>query len=458
MESRKYKLVRIGRFPFMNDLVWGKDAVPVYRIKALRDIPKHGVKKGDLGGYVTGKFNLSQEGNCWIEKNAQALGNVIVSNDACLSGYASVMSDSERWSIEVTGAARIRENAKVSFDENFASGNANRHMVITGNAVIGGKAKVLNTGLIEGDVDIYDNASILGAHIISGKTNIFGSATVEIDATVAGETRIGDNAIIEYKATVYDSRLYEGAQVYAETMVKNQVLGVQNHKLPAPVKKFKKERNPFIKELEEYEGNLEKRLAEERKLAAERVAAGKKLTVGSRVALAKDGSFASVSEVGSKDAERQAAVADALLLLKEVNAKNEAYETDIVKIIKYPVMVDKGYATTAEFHMALGRANRMALNPAHAGFVGAVNAAEKAFLAAESYALKMAATALTDIEKKKLSKANDLLTLASDEAATDHEKKVAFVQAFKQLEGVLAVPEVAVDTFRIKIGLKELKA
>jgi hypothetical protein len=35
-----------------------------YRLKALKNFLD--VKRGDLGGYVEGYYNLSQSGDCWI--------------------------------------------------------------------------------------------------------------------------------------------------------------------------------------------------------------------------------------------------------------------------------------------------------------------------------------------------------------------------------------------------------
>lgn len=37
---------------------------PLYHIRALKDFSD--VKKGDLGGYVEGYHNLTQEGDAWI--------------------------------------------------------------------------------------------------------------------------------------------------------------------------------------------------------------------------------------------------------------------------------------------------------------------------------------------------------------------------------------------------------
>ena len=46
----------------------------LYRIRALRDLPWHGVTAGDLGGYVEGVDNLS--GDAWVSGDAMVSGPV----------------------------------------------------------------------------------------------------------------------------------------------------------------------------------------------------------------------------------------------------------------------------------------------------------------------------------------------------------------------------------------------
>jgi hypothetical protein len=45
-----------------------------------------------------------------------------------------------------------------------------------------------------------------------------------------------------------------------------------------------------------------------------------------------------------------------------------------------------------------------------------------------------------------------------DVAATENEKINAFKQGFKQLEGIIIVPEQAVTALRVKAGIAELEA
>jgi len=66
-----------------------------FRIKALVNIERYGVKAGDLGGWVEKEDNLSQSGNAWVSGNAEVSGNAWVSGDAVVSGNAKVSGDAD---------------------------------------------------------------------------------------------------------------------------------------------------------------------------------------------------------------------------------------------------------------------------------------------------------------------------------------------------------------------------
>ena len=66
--------------------------VKVFRIKALKSFGN--VKKGDLGGFVEGYHNLSQDGNCWIYGGSICCNNAKVSDNAKLKGFSTMIDDS----------------------------------------------------------------------------------------------------------------------------------------------------------------------------------------------------------------------------------------------------------------------------------------------------------------------------------------------------------------------------
>ena len=56
--------------------------VVLYQIRATRDIKRFGVKKGDLGGWISARKRLDQDGDAWVSGDARVYG------DAWVSGYA----------------------------------------------------------------------------------------------------------------------------------------------------------------------------------------------------------------------------------------------------------------------------------------------------------------------------------------------------------------------------------
>ena len=108
------------------------DGTVLHRIRALRDIPRFGVKAGELGGFVEGENNLSQD--AWV------------SGDAEVSGYAKVYGNAK-----VYGDARVSGNAAVS-----------GYAEVYGNARVYGDAWVYGKAWVYGNAEIYGDAEVSG--------------------------------------------------------------------------------------------------------------------------------------------------------------------------------------------------------------------------------------------------------------------------------------------------------
>lgn len=77
----------------------------LYQIQAVRDFTTsagNAVKKGDLGGFVSGEHNLCHEGNCWVANNAK------VKDQACVYENAYISDN-----VEICGDVQIYGNAKI---------------------------------------------------------------------------------------------------------------------------------------------------------------------------------------------------------------------------------------------------------------------------------------------------------------------------------------------------------
>lgn len=391
--DKKYKLVSTNDQSLPKDL----DIINVgefYRIEALRDIPEHGVKKGDLGGRVSIATKLSHNGSCWIGYEAEVFGEVSIEDNAYIGDKASVQGFGNRF--------RIRDNVRITGNAVVKSGFRNfpvsitiHHTNITDNVHIYGNAFLHNVRTISGDVKIYDNVKIFGAKEIYDTTEIFGDAYIGIATNIIGHSRIHGNARIEDNAIIRDSDISGNIIIPKYESIGRMVLNDQKQIEKGAVKEI--EATPEKSRLLKFHADIVNRIT--------------------------------------------------------------SYETDIVKVIKYPTMTDRSVPSTLQMAIALTAVERLIKEEGcdDAELADALQELEAKFLIAESNALKVASSALSESELKKVEKAKDLMEIASNEASSENEKKQSFKQAFKQLEGVIVVPEIAVDTFRVKIGLKELE-
>ena len=79
METKKYELT--------NESITLDNGTKLYHIRALRDFGN--VKAGEIGGYVQGENNLSQEGDAWVYGDARVSGDAEVktNDDLCVFTY-----------------------------------------------------------------------------------------------------------------------------------------------------------------------------------------------------------------------------------------------------------------------------------------------------------------------------------------------------------------------------------
>lgn len=189
-----------------------------YRIRALKDLPSHGVKKGDLGGWIESDKNLSQEGDCWVDGNAAVLDN------AC-----------------------VKDNALVT-DEAYIADNA----IVQDNAVVSNGAEVINSATVKGNALVKGHSTVAKQAIVSEAAAVVGYATVTDfahvcgEACVRGESYIEDSAIVE--GIVNSSHVGGEVKILPGVYINNAVICgkdiVISHNddilvLPAPLMPFK---------------------------------------------------------------------------------------------------------------------------------------------------------------------------------------------------------------------------
>ena len=127
------------------------------------------------------------------------------------------------------------------------------------------------------------------------------------------------------------------------------------------------------------------------------------------------------------------------------------YELDVAKLLDFPLMTDMREPLTAEFHRARSRADL--LRPASAeDLVGdrdaqldyrdAVHDYVTAFDVAEAEAVRRRRSDFSVEAQERLERAQRLLRVASDGAATVDERRNAYSKAQRELDGLIVLPAV----------------
>jgi hypothetical protein len=132
-----------------------------------------------------------------------------------------------------------------------------------------------------------------------------------------------------------------------------------------------------------------------------------------------------------------------------IDARWFDYEIDIAKLLDFPLMTDMRDPLTITFHRAKQRADL--LRPerpddlvgdrsAQLEYRDAVHEYISAFEIAEAEAIRRRRSDFSEDDQQRLARAQHLLHLAQDEAATPEERQNAYARARKELDGLIVLP------------------
>lgn len=167
--------------------------VTLYRIRATRDIKDHGVRKGDLGGWIEKEENMPGY-NSWIADEAKVFGNAKIKRNALVSGNSIVCG----WAI-------IDENAKIC--ENSMVYHSAR---VSGNAVISGEAKVKEKATVRGNAKVYGKSKIDDNALVDDNTEIFGNAWIFGYSKITESSKVFEDAEVKELSLVYGNAKVSG--------------------------------------------------------------------------------------------------------------------------------------------------------------------------------------------------------------------------------------------------------
>ncbi|MGV9800121.1 hypothetical protein ACWDTP_18940 [Mycobacterium sp. NPDC003449] len=123
------------------------------------------------------------------------------------------------------------------------------------------------------------------------------------------------------------------------------------------------------------------------------------------------------------------------------------YEMDIAKLLDFPLMTDMRDPLTIAFHKARGRADLLRPDPGadpdrntRLEYRDAVHDYVTAFDIAEAEAVRRRRSDFSAEAQERLARAQQLLRLASDDAATPQERQNAYTRAQRELDGLMVLP------------------
>jgi hypothetical protein len=421
----------------------------LYRIQALIDIPLHEVKAGDLGGYVQNKGTLSHKGSCWVGGNAIARsygGGHVVIDDALVTDEAFVsgrVSDSSK----VSGRARtlryVGEGANVSGNA-VVNGSIYGNITVTDDVYIGNGTNMQASN--NSEVSISGNVKIDAPSMknensvwfiefrndekvrISGKIHldevlIRGNCVLDGEfslknVTFEGDTTIKGNHQIKPHVKFSGTNVLTGAvMIPPGTHVHDVVMdgGVLDYSSPALV--------------------------------------GQQSIVGAAFVPSMP-----VLDPAVPRASPSIVSNEYISLISQIETEYEAYTTDIVKLIKYPAMVDTSIPEVIDFVAKLRSAKRAVIAGNEDRLKDLAESLDVAFIRAENTVRTLVTSHLDENKKKSLRNAEKMFNIACDEASPEPEKKMGFKAGMRALEGIIDVSDNAVEKMKARVGILELEA
>jgi hypothetical protein len=125
------------------------------------------------------------------------------------------------------------------------------------------------------------------------------------------------------------------------------------------------------------------------------------------------------------------------------------YEIDIARLLDFPMMTDLRNPLTVAFHKARQRADLLRPEQpddllsdrgAQLEYREAVHEYVSAFDIAETEAIRRRRSDFSEDDRQRLARAQNLLRLAEDDAASPQERQSAYARAGRELEGLIALP------------------
>jgi hypothetical protein len=127
-----------------------------------------------------------------------------------------------------------------------------------------------------------------------------------------------------------------------------------------------------------------------------------------------------------------------------------SYEVDVAKLLDFPMMTDMRQPLTVAFHKARSRADLVRPGSVEdvdraslLDYREAVHEYVSAFDVAEAEAIRRRRSDFSEEAQERIERAQRLIRLATNEAATPDERHNAYAKAQRELDGLIVLPSAA---------------
>ena len=172
MENRKYE---------MTNITMEFEERTLYRIRALKNF--RNVKAGDLGGWVSGKHNLSQEGECWIYDEAKCMDNARMYHNSAMYNNAVMCDFSEMHGCsEMHNYSAMLDNSRMyNCSAMYDNSRMYNDSKMYSNSRMFDNSAMYNNAVMLDNSKMFENSRMYRDSRLKNKENLYGKLVTKVD-------------------------------------------------------------------------------------------------------------------------------------------------------------------------------------------------------------------------------------------------------------------------------------
>lgn len=148
---------------------------------------------------------------------------------------------------------------------------------------------------------------------------------------------------------------------------------------------------------------------------------------------------------------------DGMGTMRDIESEWFAIQSDVVQLLKYPMLSDMGEPLVREFYTQLSYVKALSVDHfLGKDFMLAVSTLKTSWDYLLHEAQKTELSRFDDGERKKILMATNLMNIALDKASTPAERQSAYKKAMEQLKGLVVLPKATLAVLEESVSRKEI--